>query len=198
MTKEKLNISYPIIVEGKYDRAAIEAVARATVITTGGFGIFSKDEQIALLRRLAVARGIIILTDSDGAGRVIRSHISSLIPDGKIINLYIPELKGKEKRKKAPSKAGLLGVEGMALDTIRAILEPFSDDAPQRPAFTPVTKQDLYFDGFSGGVGSAERRAHLCLRLGLPTEMSANALVETINILCGYEGYAKARDKMDK
>lgn len=196
MNAEKLKIPYPIIVEGKYDRAAVESVADATVITTGGFAIFSKDEQISLLRRLARECGIIILTDSDGAGKVIRSHISSMIPDGKIFNLYIPAVPGKEKRKSEPSKAGLLGVEGMGGELLRQILAPFASDSAARDTGRQLTKADLYADGFSGGEGSAARRASLAVSLGLPGDMSPNALVQAINLICGYDGYAAARDSL--
>ena len=110
---QKLNIAYPIIVEGKYDKQRILEVCNATVIATDGFGIFKKSEKLALLRRLAEKTPLIVLTDSDGAGKVIRSHISSAVPKDRLIQLYIPQIKGKEKRKSEPSAEGTLGVEGM-------------------------------------------------------------------------------------
>ena len=109
----KLNIVYPIIVEGKYDRQRILSVCEATVLTTDGFGIFKKNEKLALFRRLGERSPLIILTDSDGAGRLIRSHLCSAIPKDRLIQLYIPRIEGKEKRKSEPSAEGMLGVEGM-------------------------------------------------------------------------------------
>ena len=121
-----LEISLPIIVEGKYDRERVLSVAKATVITTDGFGIFKKDEKAALIRRLAAAGGVIVLTDSDGAGLVIRNYIHGILPPDKIFDIYTPEVRGKEKRKAEPSKAGLLGVEGMDRGWLENALSPFA------------------------------------------------------------------------
>ena len=126
---EKLRINYPIIVEGKYDKIKILSVADACVIQTDGFGVFKNSERLALIRKLAEREKIIVMTDSDGAGKVIRSHITSAIPKDRLIQLYIPQVEGKEKRKQAPSAEGYLGVEGTEADIIRRLLEPFASDA---------------------------------------------------------------------
>ena len=120
-----LNISKPIIVEGKYDREKILSIANARVITTNGFGVFKDKELTKYIRKLAEKEGIIVLTDSDGAGLVIRNKINSILPKDKVFNIYIPEVKGKEKRKKEPSKQGLLGVDGLDSDWLRNSLSEF-------------------------------------------------------------------------
>ncbi len=180
---EKLKLDIPIAVEGKYDKIKVAAVADAQIIVTDGFGVFASDEKAMLIRRLAEVRGIIVLTDSDGAGRVIRNYFNSILPKDKIYHLYIPEIEGKERRKKAPSKAGTLGVEGMDAGLIRSLLEPFSVGGEVKKASRELTKTDFFADGFSGGEGSADKRARLCKYLNLPTCMSANALIAAINML---------------
>ena len=124
-----MKISRPIIVEGKYDRLKILTVAEAKVITTDGFGIFSKAEKAEFLRRLAEKNGVIVITDCDGAGLIIRNHLKNIIPRDKIIHIYTPEIKGKEKRKKTPSKAGYLGLEGMSAEWLEKALAPYADGA---------------------------------------------------------------------
>lgn len=186
----KLNIPYPIIVEGKYDKQRVLEVCDATVIATDGFGIFKKSEKLALLRRLSEKTPLIILTDSDGAGKVIRSHISSAVPADKLIQLYIPQIRGKERRKSEPSAEGTLGVEGMERSFLRELLLPFEDrDAAKRISENPLSKLDFFEDGLSGGENSAERRDVLAVRLGLPKGMSANALLAALKILLSYEEY---------
>ncbi len=180
---EKLKLDIPIAVEGKYDKIKVAAVADAQIIVTDGFGVFASDEKAMLIRRLAAPHGIIVLTDSDGAGRVIRNYFNSILPKDKIYHLYIPEIEGKERRKKAPSKAGTLGVEGMEAGLIRSLLEPFSVGGEVKKSSRELTKTDLFTDGFSGGEGSADKRARLCKYLNLPTCMSSNALLAAINML---------------
>lgn len=185
---EKLKIPIPIAVEGKYDKIKLSSIIDGQIITTDGFGVFASEEKKQLIRRLAEPHGIIVLTDSDGAGLVIRNYFRSILPKNKLIHLYSPQIEGKERRKKAPSKAGLLGVEGLEADTLRKLFEPFAAD------FTPiaggeVTKADFFADNLSGGEGSAERRKRLCRLLELPDNMSANALLAAINMLCGFEKY---------
>ena len=187
---EKLKINYPIIVEGKYDRLRILSVAEANVLTTDGFGIFKKNEKLSLLRVLSERSPIIVLTDSDGAGKVIRSHISSAIPADKLIQLYIPQIAGKEKRKSVPSAEGTLGVEGMEAELLRELLAPFeSDTALCRAAENPLSKTDFYIDGLSGGENSAKARDELAQKLSLPSGMTANALLGALRILISYEKY---------
>lgn len=185
-----LNVPFPIIVEGKYDKQKVLSVCRANVITTDGFGVFKSHEKLCLIRRLAKSSPIILLTDSDGAGKVIRSHICSAVPSDRIIQLYIPKIKGTEKRKKAPSAEGTLGVEGMKAELIRQLLAPFEDeDFMARVSENPLSKTDLYIDGLTGGANSADKRDALAAKLDLPSGMNAGALLAALKILLSYEEY---------
>lgn len=187
---ERLKIAYPIVVEGKYDKLRLLSIVDAQIITTDGFGIFKKQEKLALFRKLAQRSPIIILTDSDGAGKLIRSHISSAVPKERLIHLYIPQIEGREKRKAEPSAEGTLGVEGMERELLLELLRPYCDnDAYLRSAENPLSKTDFYIDGLSGGERSREARDALCRRLELPTSMTANALLATLKIICTYEEY---------
>ena len=191
--REKLNIPYPIIVEGKYDRLRVLSVCNATVLTTDGFGIFKKNEKLSLFRSLGQKSPVIILTDSDGAGKMIRSHISSAIPKDRLIQLYIPQIKGTEKRKKQPSAEGTLGVEGMENALLLDLLSPFENkDISARLSENPLSKTDLYIDGLTGGEDSARRRDELATSLGLPQGMTPNALLAALRILLTYEEYLLA------
>ena len=188
----KLSIPYPIIVEGKYDRLRLLTVCDVStqIITTDGFGVFKKSEKLALIRRLAERTAIIVLTDSDGAGKLIRSHITSAIPKDKLIQLYIPKIKGKEKRKSEPSAEGTLGVEGMESKLLYELLLPFvSEEKIRERRENPLSKTDLYIDGLSGGENSSALRDGLAKKVGLPSGMSANALLEALKILISYEEY---------
>lgn len=188
-----LEIKYPIIVEGKYDKIRVGLVAKAEILTTDGFGIFKKNEKAALLRALAKKTKLIVLCDSDGAGTLIRSYMNSIISPDRLIHLYIPEIIGKEKRKKEPSKAGTLGVEGMERECLERILAPYSVDSNDMPGTeNPLSKLDLYTDGLSGGVGSAEKRDAVAAHFGLPHGMSANALLAALKLVATYEEYKKA------
>ena len=185
-----LEISKPIIVEGKYDKIKLSRIVKAHIVTTDGFGIFSKSQKAALIRRLAEADGVIVLTDSDGAGLVIRNYLRNLLPPDKIIHLYTPRIKGKEKRKSEPSKEGILGVEGMELDWLEKALAPFADGGA-KPRMQ-LTKADLYALGLSGGPNSEIRRKELSHLLDLPDNLSANALLEAICLLVTKEEFDKA------
>ena len=188
--QKKLSIPYPIIVEGKYDRQRILEICSAHVIVTDGFGIFKKNEKLALLRQLASRSPIILLNDSDGAGKLIRSHITSSIPTDRLIHLYIPKIKGKERRKSEPSAEGTLGVEGMELSLLYDLLAPLEDEkAALALSENPLSKTDFYIDGLSGKENSSERRANLAKELNLPTDMTANALLAALKILISYEEY---------
>ena len=192
MEQRKLNIPYPIIVEGKYDRLRVLSVCDATVLTTDGFGIFKQKEKLSLFRALGERSPVIVLTDSDGAGKLIRSHLSSAIPQNKLIQLYIPQIKGKEKRKNEPSAEGTLGVEGMERQLIFDLLAPFEDESvSRRLSENPLSKTDLYIDGLTGAPDSAARRDELARSLGLPTEMTPNALLCALRILMTYDEYLK-------
>ena len=185
---EKLKIPYPIIVEGKYDRLRVLSVCDANVLTTDGFGIFKKQEKLSLFRRLGETSPVIILTDSDGAGKLIRSHLTSAIPKDRLIQLYIPQIKGKEKIKSAPSAEGTLGVEGMERELLYELLLPYEGEIARDER---LSKTDFFEDGLSGHEDSRSRRAELCRRLGLPEDMTANALLEALKILVSYEEYCE-------
>ena len=179
------SIKYPVIVEGRYDKSAILGMYRATVITTDGFGVFNSREKQALIRKIA-ERGVILLTDSDGGGTQIRSFVSGIVPKEKIYQLYIPKIAGKERRKTKASRSGTLGVEGVGGEVLRKILDPFTTDAEQ--SVGGITATDLYLLGLSGGDSSAARRDSLCLRLSLPTGMSAKALLAALNVITDLAG----------
>ena len=177
-----MKIKYPIIVEGKYDKIKLDSILDATIITTGGFEIFNSQEKAQLIKKLCEKDKIIVLTDSDGGGHLIRSHIKTMLPQDKVINLYIPYVEGKEKRKRAPSKEGALGVEGIDKDTLVKLLEPFSVSATEKNT-GDVTKADLYRYGLSGREDSARKRQELLGKIGLPQNMTPNAMLSAINIL---------------
>ena len=184
---EKLQIPYPIVVEGRYDKAALSAVVAGHIIPTDGFGIFKKAEKTALLRRLAEISPIIVLTDSDSAGQMIRNHLNSVLPKEKLIHLYAPQIKGKEKRKDSPSKEGFLGVEGQNADVLYKLLAPFAgSDACCRGG---ITKLDLYNLGLSGKDGASENRRALCEKLSLPCDLTAPALLDALNMLYDRETF---------
>ncbi|MBE6536249.1 MAG: DUF4093 domain-containing protein [Ruminococcaceae bacterium] len=188
--KEKLNIPYPIIVEGKYDRLRVLCVCNATVLTTDGFGIFKKNEKLALFRTLGEKSPVIVLTDSDGAGKLIRSHICSAIPKDRLIQLYIPQIKGTEKRKSAPSAEGTLGVEGMETELLYKLLLPFeNEEVSARLKENPLSKTDFYIDGLTGAQNSSDKRDSLAEAIGLPAGMTADALLAAIKILFSYDEY---------
>jgi len=175
------HISLPIVVEGRYDKSAILGMYSATVITTEGFGVFNSREKQKLIRRLG-ENGIIILTDSDGGGKQIRSFLSGMIERDKLIQLYTPRLEGKEKRKPRPSKEGVLGVEGVGADALRKILDPFVD-GERRPRADWLTPIMMYELGLTGHPSSSVLRDAVALRLGLPRGMSAKAFVAAVGIL---------------
>ena len=187
---ERLKISLPIIVEGRYDKSTLSGFLDANIITTGGFSIFNNKEKQSLIRRLG-QNGIIILTDSDGGGKQIRKFLQGILPEGKIHNLYIPKVEGKESRKRKASKAGTLGVEGMEKDVILRLLDPFTDGKNSEKDSKMITKVDFFTDKLSGSDNASENRARLCRACGLPDDMTANALLEAMNLLYGYEEYKK-------
>ena len=179
-----------IVVEGRYDKNALRQVVDATVVETRGFGVFNDKERLALLRRLASQRGLILLTDSDGAGFVIRNFLKGAIPKSQLKQAYIPDIYGKERRKAAPGREGKLGVEGMppqillqALERAGATFED-GDTSGERP---PITKADFYELGLTGHPESGARRARLLARLGLPERMTCSAMLEAVNIVSSLE-----------
>lgn len=188
----KPKICEAIVVEGKYDAIRLRSVVDATIVETDGFGIFRQPDKLELLRRLADTTGLIVLTDSDSAGFVIRDRISGAVPKDRVKHAYIPEITGKERRKATPSKEGLLGVEGVDGEIVwQALLRAGATqvgEAENRP--TPyLTKARLYEDGLSGGADSARRRAALLGRLGLPKQLSANRMMDVLNCLLSEEDY---------
>lgn len=191
----KIKLNQVVLVEGKYDKIKLSSLLDATILTTDGFGIFKEAEKRALLRRLAAERGIIVVTDSDGAGRVIRGHIASILPKEQVVNLYIPKIKGKEARKAVPSKEGTLGVEGMDADLLRSLFAPYAVES-KRSDFAPVDRWRYYEDGFTGGPNSSRLRADLAKLMDLPDDLSANALLEAINLLGGLPLYENALARM--
>ena len=189
--KEKLVIPYPVVVEGKYDKIRLSNIIDTQIITTDGFGVFKGQEKRLLLRRMARKSPLIVLTDSDGGGKVIRSHLSGMIPKDKLIQLYIPQVKGKEARKASPSAEGTLGVEGMDDELLYNLFLPYADsDAPlARAAENPLSMADFLRDGLTGGQDSTTTRDALCRRVGLPCGMSAKALLEALKLLYTYDEY---------
>ncbi len=181
-----VKIKEAIVVEGRYDRNTLSQIVDATIFETSGFGIFKNKEQMALLRTVAQKRGLIVLTDSDGAGFVIRNHLKSAIPGAYLKHAYIPDIAGKEKRKAAPGKEGKLGVEGMRpeviLEALRACGATFDDETQDSPR-TAITKQDFVELGLSGGTDSSEKRLCVQKEMNLPEHMSANALLQALNLL---------------
>lgn len=192
-----LKISQAVIVEGKYDKIALENIIDATIITTNGFRIFKDKEMCDYIRRLAESKGIVVVTDSDSAGMMIRAHIKNICGDThNITNVYVPQLKGKEKRKDTPSKEGYLGVEGMTADVLReCFLKSGVTECQSNVTKRKVTKLDLYRLGFSGGSNSREYRTSICKYLELPNNLSANAFLDAINGLYGYEKFLEAVEK---
>lgn len=179
-----IRLDMPIIVEGKYDRQRLAELIDGTILETGGFGIFRNAEKLAMLRALAKKNGIIVLTDSDAAGFKIRHYIRSAIPEGKIYDVYIPDIYGKERRKAEPSKEGKLGVEGMDHQVLLDCLERAGVLAGEVPARRdPITKADLFCLGLNGTDGASEKRAVLLKELGFPELMTSKALLPVLNTL---------------
>ena len=182
-----LRIQEAIVVEGRYDKSALAGVADTLILETAGFGVFKDGERLAFLRRLAAKRGLIVLTDSDGAGFVIRNYLKGAIPREQVKHAYIPDVYGKERRKRAPGREGKLGVEGMSPQVLRQALlragaTVLDGDAPDRPQ-GDLTPADLFALGLSGTPDAAARRAELLRRLDLPEHMSAKALLAALNAL---------------
>ena len=186
---DKVRVREVIVVEGKYDLNTLKQVLDATVITTEGFGIFHQKDKLDLIVRMAQSRGVIILTDSDGAGFVIRNHLKGCLDPDLVKHAYIPDIPGKERRKARASKEGKLGVEGMPPDVLLealrragATLDDVSQDAGGR-----ITKADLYALGLSGRPDSAQRRKELLQRLELPEKLSPNAMLDVLNVIVSKE-----------
>ena len=188
---DKLKLRQAIVVEGKYDQNTLRQIVDTAIFTTNGFADMKDPALLRLLQQAAQTTGLVILTDSDGAGFLIRNTLKSALPETGVLHAYIPDLPGKEKRKAAPGKEGLLGVEGMTpeilLKALRNAGAEFADGSTPPPAREPITKQDLFALGLSGGPESAKKRAALLKALSLPAHMSANALLQALNVLFSRE-----------
>lgn len=183
-----IRLDIPVIVEGKYDKARLSGVVDATIIATDGFAVFNNEEKLSLIRALG-RRGVVIMSDSDGGGRLIRSHLRGMLDGIDVYDLYIPEVVGRERRKTHASAAGLLGVEGIDSDVLRGIFTAFADAHPElcgnadAPARHPIGKSTLYELGLTGTPSAAENRAAVCAAIGLPRGMTANAFARAVEIL---------------
>lgn len=184
-----VTIQEAILVEGRYDKNTLSQIVAAPIFETSGFGIFKDKEQMALLRRVAETRGLIVFTDADGAGFLIRNHIKSAIPARFLKHAYTPDIPGKERRKQHSGKEGKLGVEGMTpeiiLEALRRCGATFADGAPYDCG--NITKQDMVQLGLSGGKNSSFSRSKLLKKLDFPEKMSANALLQALNLLYSLE-----------
>jgi len=182
-----LKIKEAIVVEGRYDKNTLSQLVDTVILETSGFGVFKDGERLALLRRLAAARGLIVLTDSDGAGFVIRNYLKGTIPSEQVKHAYIPDIYGKEHRKRTPGKEGKLGVEGMGPEVLESALRragaTILDEKETAGERLPITKADLYAAGLSGTADAAVRRSALLKELKLPVHMSANALLAVLDAL---------------
>ena len=188
----KRRVREVIVVEGRYDKNALKQAVDAVVIETRGFGVFKDKERLALLRRLAAERGLILLTDSDGAGFVIRNFLKGAIPRSQLKQAYIPDVYGKERRKSAPGREGKLGVEGMPPAVLLEALERAGatfEDSPSSQTGEKLTNADFYALGLSGGADSGVKRAELLRKMGLPERMTANAMLEAVNLLYNREEF---------
>ena len=190
---DKLKLRQAIVVEGKYDQNTLRQIVDTAIFTTNGFADMKDPALLHLLQQAAQTTGLIILTDSDGAGFLIRNTLKSALPETGVLHAFIPDLPGKEKRKAAPGKEGLLGVEGMTpeilLKALRNAGAEFADGSTPPPAREPITKQDLFALGLSGGPESAKKRAALLKALSLPAHMRANALLQALNVLFSREEF---------
>ncbi len=186
-----IKLNMPVVVEGKYDKIKLSNIIDATIIVTNGFSVFRDKEKRKLISLLAKKYGIIVMTDSDSAGNMIRSHIKKICPDGKIINVYIPQILGKEKRKATASKEGYLGVEGMSEKVIEEALNK-SGVTVSTEIKKKITKNDLFKLKLSGQSNSNEKRQSFLLFSGLPTGLSSSAFLDAVNALYDYEEFVKA------
>ena len=194
--RDKPRIREAVVVEGRYDKNTIAQVVDALILETSGFGIFKDEERLVLLRRLAAERGLLILTDPDGAGFVIRNYLKGAVPPSHVKHAFIPDCPGKEKRKRRAGREGKLGVEGMSPEVLlralrRAGATFLEGEGEVKRTQRSVTKADLYLAGLSGTPDAAEKRRSLLKRLDLPEHMSANALLEVLNALYDHEELAE-------
>lgn len=195
-----IKIKQAVIVEGKYDKIKLDSILDTVIIPTDGFGIFKDREKQKFIRTLAENRGIVIMTDSDSAGFVIRSFLSGIVRPEQITHVYIPDILGKEMRKSEPSKEGKLGVEGVSNDIILAALEKagITGETEARTDRPQLTKTDLYEDGICGKSNSLNKRKQLLKLLGLPEKTSANSMLKIINTYLSPDDYRQAVDRINR
>ena len=195
-----IKIKEAIIVEGRYDKNTLSQIVDAPILETSGFGIFKDKKQLSLLRRVAQKRGLIVFTDSDGAGFVIRNHLKSVIPAQYLKHAYTPDIYGKERRKSAPGKEGKLGVEGMSPEVIIEALRRAGAtiEGESSVGCHDITKQDMMALGLSGGENSAAKRSALIKKLSLPEHMSANALLQALNLLMSLDELEKIVETLEQ
>ena len=189
----KPRVRQVIVVEGRYDKNALLQVVDAVIVETGGFSVFHDREKLAYLRRLAAARGVILMTDPDGAGFVIRNHLKGVLPPEQILQAYVPDVYGKERRKRKGGKEGKLGVEGMRpavlLEALRRAGATFADEGAAECPGDPITKADLFALGLTGGTDSAAKRRALLKQLDLPEHLTPNGMLEALNLLYSREEF---------
>ncbi|MBQ8434621.1 MAG: DUF4093 domain-containing protein [Oscillospiraceae bacterium] len=195
-----IKLSQAIVVEGKYDKITLSSIIDAVIIVTNGFGIFKDKEKLELIKYYARTTGIVIMTDSDRAGFIIRNHIKGAVKNGKIKNVYIPDIMGKEKRKIKPSAEGKLGVEGMNREIILKALEKAGITASEacQSSGNQITKTDLFELGLSGGKDSSTLRRKLLVHLKLPSLLSANSMLEVLNTMMDKEKLRKIMEEQIK
>ncbi len=195
-----IKIREAIVVEGRYDKAALAGLVDTVILDTAGFGIFSDSEKLALLRRLAESRGLVVMTDSDGGGFVIRNFLKSAIDGRYVKHAYIPDIYGKERRKRIPGKEGKLGVEGMKpevlLEALRRAGVELEGAVPEREE-PPITKAELYALGLTGGANSRARRDFLLKELNLPERLTTNAMLDVLNVLITRREIKEILDKIE-
>lgn len=185
-----ISLDMPIIVEGKYDKIKLSSIVDATIITTEGFGIFKNKDRVQLIKKLAEKKGVIVLTDSDSAGSIIRSYLKNIIGEEKIYNVFLPEIKGKERRKITPSAEGLLGVEGVDKGIILSALKRFLPDNKLQPK-KPITKAFLMQCGLSGCENSSQLRKEVLKKLNIPNSVAPNTLLRVLNDISSREEILK-------
>lgn len=190
-----IKLTQPIIVEGKYDKITLDNIVDTLIITTNGFSIFKDTEKCKLIRTLAQKDGVIVMTDSDSAGNLIRSHIKNIANGGKVINICLPQILGKEKRKSAPSKEGFLGVEGTPKEIIENTLIKSGVLCKETETKEKLTKNDMYFLGLSGRENSGEKRRQILKFLNLPQNLSPNIMLDVINTLYTKKEFEKAAEE---
>lgn len=195
----RLKVKEAIIVEGKYDKIKLSSLIDGTIIETNGFQIFKDKKQMAMIRQLAETRGILVLTDSDAAGFVIRNYLTGAIPKEQIRHAYVPDIFGKERRKDQPSKEGKLGVEGIPKEVLLEALQRagvLCDESDSEKEKRLITKTDLFEVGLSGGENSAQKRKKLLQTLDLPEHLAPNSLVKVLNSLMDYERFCEVVEKL--